>query len=131
MRQILILAAIFLTTVVNAQSKWVNIGNTDESEWDIQAGSFEESKTKGGVPIAVVVGRVTQKKTKQINVLKWYVSVADCNNKMGKLVALNIDGTYRYENDVVFGAGSIGSSVAEMICAAYEQHVEDRRKKGV
>ena len=128
---ILAVMALAVGGVANAQTEWVNIGDTDDSVWDIQAGSLEESKTKGGTPIAAVVGRVTMKVTKRIDVRKWYVSVDDCERKMGKLVTLDIDGKYRYENDVVFGAGSIGSSVAEMICGAYKQRVDERTKKGI
>lgn len=114
-----------------AQTEWVNIGETDTSVWDIQAGSLEESKTKAGIPIVVVVGRVSTKSTKNIDVRKWYVSIEDCDRKMGKIVTLDVDGKYRHETDVVFGAGSIGSMVAEMICGAYMQRIDERDKKGI
>lgn len=129
------LSLVLLTSVTCsfavAQTDWVNVGETDAMVWDIQAGSLDELKTKGGTSIAIVVGRVTTKATKQIDVGKWYVTADDCERKMGKLVTLDVDGKYRYENDVVFGAGSIGSEVAEVICGAYKRRTDERRKKGI
>lgn len=130
-RILIVLFALVAVGFSAAQTDWVNIGDTDDSVWDIQSGSLEESRTKGGTSIVAVVGRVTTKASKQIDVRKWYVSVDDCERKMGKLVTLDIEGKYKYENEIVFGAGSIGSSVAEMICGAYKQRVDERAKKGI
>lgn len=43
----------------------------------------------------------------------------------------SLDGTYEYENDFIFGAGSIASANAEFICAAYEYNESERAKKGL
>jgi hypothetical protein len=50
---------------------------------------------------------------------------------MGKIVSLNIDGTYLFENDFVFGSGSVASGMAEAICGAYTYAVKTREKKGL
>lgn len=123
--------ALLIVGGARAQSDWVNIGDTDDSLFDIQAGSLEELRTKGGTPIAAVVGRATTKASKTIDIRKWYVSIEDCERKMGKLVTLDVDGKYRFENDFVFGAGSVASSLAAAICGAYKQRVEERSKKGI
>lgn len=116
---------------LSAQTNWVNVANSEDSQWDIRAGSLDETTTKGGTRIAVAVGRVSNTKTKRIDVEKWYVSLDDCERQMGKLVTLDVDGEYLYENDFVVGSGSIGGSVAGFICAAHNLRVEARDKKGI
>jgi len=104
-----------------SQSDWINISTSkDDTTWDIKPGSFEFSKTKAGVPIALVVGRTKNPDTSQISLYKWYVTINDCKKQMGSIVSLNIDGTYFHENEFVFGSGNIASSLAETICSVAE-----------
>ena len=122
----------FVSTSSLAESEWVNIAmSNDKSEWDALAGSLEFSKTKGGTAIAIVVGRVKDKKTSQIELYKWYVSAADCKREMGKIVSLGIDGDFKFENDFVFGSGSIGTAMAEVVCGAAEHNIREAKNKGL
>ena len=123
------LAAISLGAI--SQEKWINVASSDDSSWEVQPRSLEETKTKGGNEIAAVVGRIANKKTKKVELRKWYVSIEDCDRKMGKLVTLDIDGKFQFENDFVFGAGTIATSVAEGICGGYEYRVQAKDKKGI
>jgi hypothetical protein len=114
-----------------AQQDWIPIAETDETLWHVRPGSLELSRTKGQVPIALVVGRISSRKTQQISLYKWYVSMADCQREMGKLVTLNVDGSYAFENDFVFGSGNVASSMAESICGAWTFQVKAREGKGL
>ncbi len=114
-----------------AQQDWIRIAETDESSWHVRPGSLELSRTKGQVPIALVVGRVSNRKSQQVSLYKWYVSVADCQREMGKLVTLNVDGSYAFENDFVFGSGNVASGMAESICGAWTFQVKVRDSKGL
>ena len=116
---------------VTAQDKWLNIANSDESSWDFQPKSLDEVSTRAGVDVAVVVGRVVNNKTKKIDLRKWYVSVSDCGRQMGSVVALDVNGNYQYENDFVFGSGTIATALAEAICSAYTYRVKNRNEKGI
>ncbi len=100
-----------------ADENWVVVSTTNESVYSIKKDSLEFSETKGGVAIAVVIGRDSNKKTSNIIVEKWYVSANDCKNNMGKLVTLNISGEYKYENEFVFSSGNSAGQIAETICA--------------
>jgi hypothetical protein len=132
MKHILI-AVVFTCAYVSAhaQSDWINIASSAESEWDIQPGSFEFSKTRGGEYIAVTTGKVIDAKTSQISLYKWYVTANDCKRKMGKFVSLNIDGTFEFQNDFVFGSGSIASSIAEAICSVADYAIKKSYEKGM
>ena len=99
--------------------------------WEVKPGSLELSKTKGQVPIVVVVGRVSNQSSRQITLSKWYVSIKDCEREMGKVVTLNLDGQYRFENDFVFGGGNVATAMAESICGAYTYQVNTRNRKGL
>lgn len=113
------------------QPEWLNVSNSDENAYDIKTGSLEELKTKGGVDVAIVIGRVSNRKTRQIDLEKWYVSVADCDRELGKLVTLDLDGKYKFENDFVFEGGSVASRIAEMICGSLAIRVKTRQNKGI
>lgn len=116
-----------------AQSNWVFIAENKQgsSTWEFQPGSLEFSKTRGGINIAVVTGRVTNKSTSQVDLNKWYVSANDCDKKMGQLVALNISGDFKHENDFVFGSGNIATALAEAICDAANYRMNENKKKGI
>ena len=103
-----------------AQEDWINIANSDDSKWDVKSGSLENSKTKGGTPIAVVVGRISNTTTKRIELYKWYVSIDDCSRGLGKVVTLGVDGQYKFENDFVNSSGNIATAMAESICGAHQ-----------
>lgn len=110
---------------------WVNVAASDESIFSIQKGSGAVTKNKGGEGIYVVVGRITQVKTTKITLSKWYVKESDCLNKQGQLVTLSLGGEYQFENDFVIGSGSIASSTAEFICAAYEYAIKEYVEKSI
>ena len=127
----LLSALAFVSTPTNAQQEWYEVASTDETFWEVQGGSFEEVKTKGGDPIAVVVSRATTRSTKRIDLRKSYVPLASCRNKMGKIVTLDLDGNFRYENDFVVGGGTVASAIAEFICDVYVIRVKALEKKGI
>lgn len=108
----------------NAQDRWITVAESYESVFAIQPGSLEETRTIGGLEIAAVVGRSLDKKTRRIELRKWYVTLQDCSRKLGKLVTLRLDGTYFFDNDFVFGSETIASQVAEIICGAHNSRTE-------
>jgi hypothetical protein len=131
MRVALLAAAVLAPAMAMAQADWIRVASTDDMLWEVKPGSFELRQTKGNVDIAVVVGRVKERKNTRITVEKWYVSLSDCGREMGKLVTLDVDGKFRYENDFVFGAGSVAAGIAEAISGAHAERVRAREKKGI
>ncbi len=124
------IASLSLTTSI-ANNGWSEVANNGNTTWHIKDGSLEFRKTKGGAYIAVVVGRITDSKTSQITLRKWYVSAIDCKKKMGKLVTLDISGEYKGENDFVEGAGTIATSIADIICGAAEYSIREADSKSL
>lgn len=114
-----------------AQQGWHEVAATDSISWEIQSGSYEETQTKGGEPIAVVISRSTTKANKRIDLEKKYVSLANCRNGMGKIVTLNVSGKYEYENDFVIGGGTVATAIAEFICSVYAIKSKIIEDKGI
>ena len=132
MKKVPVLIPLLLgASIAFGQSEWVSVASTDDMEWEFRSGSFEETVTKGGESIFVALGRVTGKIDKKIDLRKSYVSVRDCARKMGKVVTLGIDGSFRFENDFVFGGGNVASAMAEFLCGVQEYRVKNREKKGI
>lgn len=129
------LASLLIVSVssVAADEGWSLIGVSEKANvrYDVKNGSFELTKTKGEVPIAVVIGRVTDSKTLSIAVYKWYVPLQACVDKFGKVVSLNISGEYQFENDFVFGGGNIAAAMGETICGVAEHYFSESAKKGL
>jgi len=130
------MAAAMLVGTINsatAEDGWTNIGVSEKGNvrYDVRNGSFEVTKTKGEVPIAVVVGRISNPKTSNISVFKWYVPLQACVDKLGTVVSLNVSGEYQFENDFVFGGGNIAAAMGETICGVAERYFTEINKKGL
>lgn len=116
-----------------ADEKWLNTAADMDGEMasSVRVGSFTVAKNQGGEPIAVVIGRIVNKKTSRIDLQKWYVRLADCAAGQGKLVTLSISGQFRYDNDFVFDGGTISSTNAKFICDTYNYIEQQSRKKSM
>lgn len=110
---------------------WPKVAETDDTEWRFQPGSLEITKNKRGAQIAVVAGKATEKKTKRIELFKKYVSAADCRRRQGKIVSLNINNDFEYENDFLIGSGSVASELAELVCGSALKIIKDADGKGI
>lgn len=124
-----IISGLFLFAVCSSAmaDNWVLTASNSNDVYSIQKGSFSVINNKNGEEIAVVTGKTYDKKTKHINLVKWYVTTADCSNKQGKLITLSLSGEYKFENDFVSGAGSMASVTAETICYVFEQTESNKK----
>lgn len=112
-------------------SAWVRAASTDKYVYSIRKGSFEITKTKAGTPIAVVVLQAIDINTQNIKYYQNYVTKGDCLNGLGKLVALDTNGQYMYENDFVFDGDSVASSIASIICSIYKNELKEQSDKSI
>jgi hypothetical protein len=112
-------------------SEWVRVASTDDYLYAIRKGSFEITKTKAGIPIAVVVLQMTEIKPQTISYLKNYVTKDDCLNGLGKLVALDTTGQYLHENDFVYDGNNVASSIASVICLLYKDELKKQSDKSI
>ncbi|MBL0718356.1 hypothetical protein JI742_00490 [Piscinibacter sp. Jin2] len=122
---------LLLSCAAHSQQAWLEVAKNDDGIWEVQNGSFEETKTKGGEAIAIVVSRVTNRSTNRIDLRKSYVTLSACERRMGKIVTLDLDGKFRFENDFVVGGETIASAVAEFICEVYSIRAKEAEKKWV
>jgi hypothetical protein len=91
------------------------VGRTDKTTWHVKAGSATVTELQG-VPVVLVVGRITVHATSRMTVYKWYVSINDCERGMGQVVVLDTSDAYRYKQAFLFGDDSAASGLARHIC---------------
>ena len=115
------------------QSEWILITqNSDDTKfYSGKRGSYELSSTKAGTPIALILGQIEDKKTKNVSYGKWYVTTADCEAGLGKLVLLKVNGDYDGEVDYVAKGNNIASGIGDMICGIYLSNKREQEGKGV
>lgn len=113
------------------EDKWPTLAETNSDLWQIQPGSLETTKNKGGTQIIVTTGKITNKISRQITLRRFYVSIGDCRRKQGKLVSLSIENEYQYENEFLMGSGSVASTLAEGICSAGLKFLRESNSKGI
>ena len=115
------------------ESEWIPITqNSDDSRfYSGKRGSFEITTTKAGESVAMLLGQIEDKKDKSVSYSKWYVSAADCDAGLGKLVVLKISGDFDFETDFVAKGNNVGSGVADIICALYEADRKVKQGKGL
>ncbi|MBT9571076.1 MAG: hypothetical protein IV106_08205 [Pseudomonas umsongensis] len=97
---------------------WTDIGSVDEYRYQIQDGSFRFDKNSNGTALAVVIGRRIITTSQDILLLQWSVSAQDCVNERGSITVYDVNGNPSFQNDFVFGGGTLASIVAETVCAA-------------
>ncbi len=133
MRAIILVMGLMLLSHNVFADGWLYILDTNDEahKYYAQKGSFEMTKNKAGDPISAVTGRVIDTSTSMIELQKWYVRDADCDAKQGELVTLKLDGTFLYNNDFIFGAGSVASGLAQFICSLYFYEEKQNEKKGM
>lgn len=134
-KSLIILASallLFVSFSASADKGWIKIVSAEDgSTWEAMPGSFELSKNKSDVPIAVLAGRVISSKRKKIDLSKWYVTAGDCKNKMGKLVTLNVSGEYQFESDFIFDSGNVASFIAKFICEVADLSIKNSDGKSL
>ncbi|HGY9618370.1 TPA: hypothetical protein ACOJNU_000434 [Pseudomonas putida] len=114
------------------ETKWINLGETSDGiKFEAKPGSFEFSENREKTPIAVLVGRQYSSKSKSIELRKWYVTAADCHNKMGKLISLSVSGEFQFESDFIFDGGTVASSIAKFICDVADQSIKNASGKSL
>ncbi|MBI5440253.1 MAG: hypothetical protein HY900_03465 [Deltaproteobacteria bacterium] len=111
--------------------QWTMLGQlNDKSTLYFKQGSFNITKTKEGVPVATIDGRIDKEKSSKAKapkpiLLRWQVSIDDCRNKRGKLVETNMAGAPQFVNSFVLGDGTVASQLAQIICGSAQLNVRE------
>jgi hypothetical protein len=121
------------SAIASSQDTWTEIGVSegDRRVYSVKDGSFSVSQTRGDVPIAVVVGRISDPQANKISFYKWYVPLSACADRLGVVVSLDMSGDYLFENDFVYGGGSMAAAMGETICNVYAHYQRTRLNKGM
>ncbi len=123
--------------VLSAQEKessvWslITQDRDDTKFYSGKKGSYELTSTKGGTPIAMILGQIEDKKAKKFSYGKWYVTAAECEVGIGKLVILKVNGDYDGEIDYVSKGNNIASVIGDLICGIYLDNKKAQEAKGV
>ena len=114
-----------------ASDEWADISETDGAIFGVKIDSFVHTTNKGGERIGTILGRSYSKRSKTIIVEKWYVSLSDCATGYGKLVSLELDGSYKNEDSFVRGDGSAAATIALFICNVSEGVLANQERKSI
>ena len=90
---------------------WVFISEGNTAKIYAKKGSF---KTENGY--FEIVTKESYKSSNTVGIYKRRVSANDCRNEMGQLLTFDLSGKLIATNDFAFGAGNVGSTIAEFIC---------------
>lgn len=122
MKKTFAIALLAFTTFAQAGDGWTEVAvSFDHSRvYSIKDKSVMIDKNDRGTIVVVGTGRITSPQTKSSEVNKWYVSLSDCDNEMGMLTKLEVDGHFINDTPFVFGQGSIGATIAEVMCKVYK-----------
>lgn len=104
-------------------SAWIELAISKDSDltYSAKAGSWRIQKNKQGKQASTFTGRVTSKKADSVEFNNWYVTLEDCEKGQGKLTALAVSGSFKYETDFVSDGGNIASAIASMLCELAKQ----------
>ncbi|HEN8712340.1 TPA: hypothetical protein U8203_002779 [Pseudomonas putida] len=109
--------------------QWIDFGGGNGMSFQLKKGSFRFDQDKGGVVVAVALGRILDQSNGQVSAIQFYVKAQECVNERGSLVMTDVQGAALNQFDFLFDAGNIASSIAETICAvAYEKAAEIQQK---
>lgn len=134
----LALVASLASVAVHAQAPqpkptdgWVLVAFNDYGTYEAKEGSFVVRDNKSNQRVATVTGKIFQNSTKTTEFQKWYVKLSDCADKEGKIVTLGLDGEFKYDNDFIIGATTVGTAKADFICGVYDFQMAEKRKKSL
>jgi hypothetical protein len=116
---VVFLAIIFYgTCTALAQDTWVPVSSTLTHVFEVRAGSFEFAVIeRTNEPIAAIIVRARELSSSKLQFEKNYVRLSDCRAGFGKLVATDLNGRAKYDNDFIFDGGNVSSTIAETLCA--------------
>jgi len=112
---VLALVASLASLAAAQDDVWITVGRTDKTTWHVKAGSATVTEMQG-VPVVLVIGRITVHATSRMTAYKWYVLVSDCERGRGQVVVLDMNDAYQYKQDFMYGDDSAASGLAKYIC---------------
>lgn len=129
---ILVMTLALSSTSAMANNDWFELDKTERCTFEGQSGSLEFATTRGGERIAVVNVRTSCKdRPNQLELARRYVTLSDCERQRGKLVALDMSGNFKFENDFVFGGGTVATTIASVICEGARLRIKDQQNKSI
>ncbi len=124
MKKFLVLLLVMGAHAAAFAQDWLTLAETDAMRWDGRAGTVAFGKNRGGESIVYAEGRRFSKENNNIEFVKWYIKVSDCQRGYGKLVTTSMSGDFKWENDIVLQGGSVASSLADTLCLALKRQTD-------
>ena len=126
----ILLAAALALGAANAHSDdWVSLGGTDTGfAVHVRAGSLRVTNRDDGEPIVLALFQVRHPDG-NVTYERKYVTLGDCAKGSGELVTIGTDDdiTVRHTSEFTAGGESAGSYVADLLCKAARDEIDQRR----
>jgi hypothetical protein len=116
-KKILFVSAMLWSSIVYSE-EWIDITSSSISTFSVKPSTVKLATNDGGVKVVMAVGRVISNDTKKIEASMWYVPLSHCAMQRGSLGITDLVGNFQTEVQFVFGLGTTGSQIAEVLCNA-------------
>ena len=128
-KSIFVAAALALGAVNAHSDEWVSLGGTNTGfEVEVKAGSLRLMNRTDGEPIALALFQVHDP-SGNVTYERKYVTLSDCAKGSGELVTIGAgdDTSVRHTSEFISGGDSAGSYVADILCRAARDEIDQRR----
>jgi hypothetical protein len=128
-KSILVAAALALGAVNAHGDEWVSLGGTDTGfAVHVKAGSLRLTNRYDGEPVVLALFQVRDP-SGNVTYERKYVTLRDCAKGSGELVTIGADDDTRVRHTSEFTAGgeSAGSYIADILCRAARDEIDQRR----
>lgn len=119
MKKFLISTLLCLCNISYAD-EWVEITSAKNKTYSVKATSIQIGKNDSNVPVVISTGKINYLDTGKIEAYMWYVPLSHCNAKQGTMGITDVLGNYQAGVEFVFGLGTVGSQIAQTLCAVSE-----------
>lgn len=120
-------------SAVASDDGWVLVSVTDSDEFSAKKGTYDINKNNSGDYVSSVVGKISDMVNKKETIQYWYIRTDECQRGYGKLVSVDLDGSFLFENDWAEGGKSASSQISGLICGlqkVVEDKVRSEKEKG-
>lgn len=112
---------------LNGNSKIIFLGYANNVASYLDAKSYKTISTKDGLLGSLVIDDYNIP-TGIIIPTKYFLSLNQCSQSSGTLMRTDISATQAELHDYTMGSGTLGASVAKLICDAYKSESEYKEK---
>jgi len=112
-----------------AADEWTLVTGTEIKTYEARDKSLEFLSINSQEPAAVLLFRITDSSKQSIRFTKYIVSLNDCRQGIGRLIAADASNQPIYQAHFVFEGGNIASRIAQTVCISADLEMKEMAKR--